>query len=137
VNPCDSILDWDELVSALRDELQEKGGLIRLLNQQTEALYRRDHLENERLEDQIRNQIRLATRCRQRRDLTLRQTAAKLNLPDDVPTSEILARFPEYVQPLLEALSLEVDRLSGRLEERLRQNQHLKERFMVAIAPAT
>jgi hypothetical protein len=107
------------------------------LNQQTETLYRRDHVENERLEDQIRNQIRLATRCRQQRDLILRQMAGKLNLPDDAPTSEILARFPEYVQPLLEALSLEVDRLSGRLEERLRQNQHLKERFMVEIAPAT
>lgn len=130
-------MDWDELVSALRDELQEKGGLIRLLNQQTEALYRRDHVENERLEDQIRNQIRLATRCRQTRDLILRQTAAKLDMPDDVSASEILTHFPEYVQPLLEALFLEVDRLSGRLEERLRQNQHLKERFMVEVAPAT
>ena len=137
MNPLDSMLDWDELVSALRDELQEKGGLIRLLNQQTETLYRRDHLENERLEDQIRNQIRLATRCRQARDLILRQTAARLALPDDVPAGEILARFPEYVQPLLEALFLEVDRLSGRLEDRLRQNQQLKERFMVEIAPAT
>lgn len=130
-------MDWDELVSALRDELQEKGGLIRLLNQQTEALYRRDHVENDRLEDQIRNQIRLATRCRQTRDLILRQTAAQLDMPDDPPAGEILARFPEYVQPLLEALFLEVDRLSGRLEERLRQNQQLKERFMVEIAPAT
>jgi hypothetical protein len=130
-------LDWDELVSALRDELQEKGGLIRLLNQQTETLYRRDHVENDRLEDQIRNQIRLATRCRQTRDLILRQIAAKLDMPDDVPAGEILTRFPEYVQPLLEALFLEVDRLSGRLEERLRQNQHLKERLMAEIAPAT
>ena len=130
-------MDWDELVSALRDELQEKGGLIRLLNQQTETLYRRDHVENERLEDQIRNQIRLATRCRQARDLILRQTAARLDLPDDTPAGEILGRFPEYVQPLLDALFLEVDRLSGRLEERLRQNQQLKERFMVEIAPAT
>jgi DNA anti-recombination protein RmuC len=137
VNSLDSIVDWDELVSALRDELQEKGGLIRLLNHQTEALYRRDHVENERLEDQIRNQIRLATRCRQTRDLILRQTAAKLDMPDDAPAGEILARFPEYVQPLLEALFLEVDRLSARLEERLRQNQQLKGRFMVEIAPAT
>lgn len=138
MNPLDSILlDWDELVSAFRDELQEKGGLIRLLNQQTEALYRRDHVENERLEDQIRNQIRLATRRQQARDLILRQTAGKLDMPDDVPAGEILARFPEYVQPLLEALFLEVDRLSGRLEERLRQNQQLKERFMVEIMPTT
>ena len=125
------------MVSALRDELQEKGGLIRLLNQQTEALYRRDHVENQRLEDQIRTQIRTATRCRQARELILRQIAAKLNMPDDASAGEILARFPEYVQPLLEALFLEVDRLSGRLEDRLRQNQHLKERFMVEIVPAT
>ena len=130
-------MDWDGLVSALRDELQEKGGLIRLLNQQTEILYRRDHVENERLEDQIRNQIRLATRCRQARELILRQTAAKLDMPDEASAGEILAHFPEYVQPLLEALLLEVDRLSGRLEERLRQNQYLKERFMAEIAPAS
>jgi hypothetical protein len=31
-NPMDSTLAWDELVAALRDELRESGGLIRLLN---------------------------------------------------------------------------------------------------------
>src|SRR5947209_9098766 len=105
----DATVDWDELVAALREELQEKGGLVRLLNQQTEALYRRDAVGNERLEDQIRHQIRLATRCRQSRELILRQTATKLNLLDEACAEEILARFPEYVQPLLEALSTEVD----------------------------
>jgi len=133
----DSTLDWDELVTALRDELQEKGGLIRLLNQQTETLYRRDVAENERIEDQIRNQIRLATRCRQRRELILRQIAVKLEMPDEAPAEDILARFPEYVQPLLEALFTEVDRLSGRLEERLRQNQQLKKHFITETAPVT
>ena len=53
-------VDWDQLVDALRDELQEKGGLIRLLNQQTETLYRRDTTENERLEEQIRAQFGLS-----------------------------------------------------------------------------
>jgi hypothetical protein len=123
-------LDWDELVRALRDELQEKGGMIRLLNQQTETLYRRDVAENERLEDQIRDQIRLATRCRQAREFILGQTAVRLGLSEEAHAEAILARFPEYVQPLLEALFAEVDRLSGRLEERLRQNQQLKEHFM-------
>ena len=50
---------WDQLVGALRNELQEKGGLIGLLNQQTETLYRRDTAENERLEEQIRAQLEL------------------------------------------------------------------------------
>src|SRR6202011_6022080 len=123
-------VDWDQLVDALRDELQEKGGLIRLLNQQTETLYRRDIAENERLEEQIRTQLRLVSRCTQGREFALRETASKFSLNDDVQSAEVIRSFPEYVHPLLEALFSEVDRLSTRMEERLKQNQGLKERFL-------
>jgi hypothetical protein len=126
----DSNVDWDLLVDALRDELQEKGGLIRLLNQQTETLYRRDTAENERLEEQIRTQLRLVSRCTQGREFALRETASKFSLNDDVHSTEVIRSFPEYVHPLLEALFSEVDRLSTRMEERLKQNQGLKERFL-------
>jgi hypothetical protein len=126
----DTNVDWDQLVDALRDELQEKGGLIRLLNQQTETLYLRDFAENERLEEQIRIQLRLISRCTKGREFALRQTASKFHLNDDVQSPEVIRSFPEYVHPLLEALFSEVDRLSNRVEERLRQNQGLKERFL-------
>jgi hypothetical protein len=126
----DSNVDCDLLVDALRDELQEKGGLIRLLNQQTETLYRRDIAENERLEEQIRTQLRLVSRCTQGREFALRETASKFSLNDDVQSAEVIRSFPEYVHPLLEALFSEVDRLSTRMEERLKQNQGLKERFL-------
>jgi hypothetical protein len=127
-------VDWDQLVDALRDELQEKGGLIRLLNQQTETLYRRDTTENERLEEQIRTQLRLISRCTQGREFALRETASKFHLNDDVQSNEVIRSFPEYVHPLLEALFSEVDRLSNRMEERLKQNQGLKERFFFEIS---
>jgi hypothetical protein len=127
----DSTLAWDELVAALRDELQENGGLIRRLNQQTEALYRHDGAENQRLE----NQIRVTIRCRQARELILRQTAANLALGEGASSEAILARFPGYVQPLLEALWTEVERLNGRTVERLRQNQQLKGQFLTEITP--
>ena len=126
----DSNVDWDLLVDALRDELRQKGGLIRLLNQQTETLYRRDIAENERLEEQIRTQLRLVSRCTQGREFALRETASKFSLNDDVQSAEVIRSFPEYVHPLLEALFSEVDRLSTRMEERLKQNQGLKERFL-------
>ena len=132
----DSKVDWDQLVDALRDELQEKGGLIRLLNQQTETLYRRDIAENERLEEQIRTQLRLISRCTQGRELALRQTAAKLQLNEEAQSSDVIRSFPEYVHPLLEALFSEVDRLSSRMEERLKQNQGLKERFIFETSSA-
>jgi hypothetical protein len=126
----DTKVDWDQLVDALRNELQEKGGLIRLLNQQTETLYRRDIAENERLEEQIRVQLRVISHCTQGRELALRQTASRFQLNEDVQSNEVIRSFPEYVHPLLEALFSEVDRLSNRMQERLRQNQGLKERFL-------
>jgi hypothetical protein len=125
-------VEWDQLVDALRDELQEKGGLIQLLNQQTETLYRSDIAENERLEEQIRVQLRLISRCTQSRELALRQTASRFQLNEEAQSAEVIRSFPEYVHPLLEALFSEVDRLSNRMQERLRQNQGLKERFLFA-----
>jgi hypothetical protein len=125
----DGNVDWNQLVDALREELQEKGGLIRLLGQQTETLYRRDTAENERLEEQIRLQLRVIARCTQVREVALRQSASKFHLRDDVQAGEVIQNFPSYVHPLLEALVAEVERLSSRMQEYLGQNENLKQRF--------
>ena len=119
--------EWDQLVNALREELQEKGGLLQFLNQQTEVLYLRLPDENRRLEEQIRTQILVASGCTRKRELILREIASRMDLADGNNPSEIVVRFPEYVQPLLEALFSEVERLSGRMEERLNQNQQRSE----------
>jgi hypothetical protein len=123
-------LNWDELVATLRAELQEKRDLLCLLNQQTEALYRRDAQENERLEEQIRKQTQVAAQRRQASELIFQRTATRLQLPEGAVNEAILAQFPPYVQPFLESLSLDVDALSGRLGSRLLQNQKLKARFL-------
>jgi hypothetical protein len=125
----EGIVDWNQLVDALRDELQEKGGLIRLLAQQTDTLYRRDIAENERLEEQIRVQLRVIARCTQVREMALRQSASKFQLGEDVQVGEVIQNFPEYIHPLLEALVGEVERLSSRMQERLGQNEEIKQRF--------
>ena len=116
--------------------MQEKGGLLQFLNQQTEVLYLRLPDENRRLEEQIRTQILVASGCTRKRELILREIASHMDLADGNNPSEIVVRFPEYVQPLLEALFSEVERLSGRMEERLRQNQQLKTRFFSESASA-
>ena len=128
--------EWDQLVNALREELQEKGGLLQFLNQQTEVLYLRIPDENRRLEDQIRTQILVASGCTRKRELIIREIASRMDLADGNNSSEIVVRFPEYVQPLLEALFSEVERLSGRMEERLKQNEQLKTRFFSEPASA-
>lgn len=125
----EGIVDWNQLVDALREELQEKGGLIRLLTQQSDTLYRRDIAENERLEEQIRLQLRVIARCTQVREMALRQSASKFQLGEDVQAGEVIRNFPAYIQPLLDALVTEVERLSSRMQEGLGQNEDIKERF--------
>ena len=83
-------------------------------------------MENERLEEQIRAQLRLASKRTQGRELALRQTASKFHLNEDVQSNEVVRSFPEYVHPLLEGLFSDVDGLTNRMEERFRQNQRLK-----------
>lgn len=126
----DTKVDWDELVGALRDELQEKGGLIGLLNRQTETLYRGDTAENARLEGQILIQLELISRSTEGRDFAVRQSASAFHLEEDVQSNEVVRRFPDFVHPLLEALFSEVERLSSRVKERLKQNEGLKARFL-------
>jgi hypothetical protein len=52
-------------------------------------------------------------------------------MSEDVHVNELIANFPDFVRPLLEALVTEVDRLSNRLQERLGQNEGLKQRFLI------
>ena len=123
-------VDWDQLVGALRNEMAEKGGLIGLLNRQTETLYRQDMAENERLEEQIGRQLELIVLSTQGRDYAVRQTASAFALKEDVQSNEVIRGFPDFVHPLLEALFAEVERLSSRVKERLQQNEGLKARFI-------
>jgi hypothetical protein len=123
-------LDWEQLIGALRNELQEKGGLIGLLNQQANILYRCDAVENKRLEDLIRSQLDLVSRSTQGRDEAVRQTASAFHLNENVEADEFIRGFPDFVHPLLEALFSEIDRLSHRAKERLKLNEGLKERYL-------
>jgi hypothetical protein len=132
----DTKVGWDQLVGALRNELQEKGGLLGLLNQQTETLYCRDAVENERLEEQIRSQFELILHSTEGRDHAVRQTASAFHLKEDVQSNEMIRGFPDFVRPLLEALFSEVERLTSRLKERLKQNEGLKQRLLFE-APST
>ena len=126
----DAKVDWDQLVGALRNYMAEKGGLIGLLNRQTETLYRQDIAENERLEEQIGRQLELIVLSTQGRDYAVRQTASAFALKEDVQSNEVIRGFPDFVHPLLEALFAEVERLSSRVKERLQQNEGLKARFI-------
>ena len=127
----DTKVDWDELVGALRDELQEKGGLIGLLNRQTETLYRRDTAENERLEGQILIQLELISRSTARSGFCRKTECLGLSPGRRCPVQ----RSDPHVSPILctrcsKHCFQKFERLSSRVKERLKQNEGLKARFL-------
>jgi hypothetical protein len=126
----DVTLDWEQLIGALRNELQEKGGLVGVLNQQANILYRCDAAENQRLEELIRSQLDLVSLSTKGRDEAVRQTASALHLNEDVLSDEVIRSFPDFVHPLLEALFSEIERLGHRVKERLKLNEGLKNRYL-------
>jgi hypothetical protein len=131
----DTTLGWEQLIDALRNELQEKGGLIGLLNQQSNILYRCDAVENKRLEELICSQLDLVSRSTQGRDEAVRKTVSALHLNDDVQSNEVILGFPDFVHPLLEALFSEIDRLGHRVKERLKLNEGLKKLYLFESLP--
>ena len=59
--------------------------------------------ENERLEEQIRPQLRLITRCTEGQDQVVEHTPSAFLLHKDVPSIE---GSPNFLHPLLKALML-------------------------------
>jgi hypothetical protein len=120
---------WDALVEALRQELQEKGDILRLLNAQTEALYRLQTEEVDRLEQEIRRQWDVVRQSCRHSEKIATTTGEGLGLPGESNAATLVNHFPEYVRPLLDALIGEVNRLERRMEEKQRENLSLRNRL--------
>ena len=113
----------EQIIDALRAEMQEYGGLLNLFDQQQEAILNRKPDDIAEIEQTIEAQ--LAT-LRARR--TLRETLVTGLTPDAEPHPTLLQSillFPQAMRPLIEALAGEVNRLIGRVRRRAQQNQML------------
>lgn len=119
------ITEWESLVEALRNEVQEHGGLLNLFAQQQDAILGRDPDLVLVVTDLIGIQAETIDRCRRAREALVADCAAVSNQPPDVALRVLIPFFPEPVRPLLEALIDEVNGLVSRTKRKARQNQML------------
>ena len=113
----------EQIIDALRAEMQEYGGLLNLFDQQQNAILNRKPDDIADIELTIEAQ--LAT-LRARR--TQREHLVTCLTPDADPHPTLLQsilHFPQPMRPLVEALAGEVNRLIGRVRRRAQQNQML------------
>lgn len=121
---------WDPIVEALRGELAEYGGLLRLFEEQQGKIFARESEGVAALAPLLEEQAATVRTLRHRREKLVRDFAAAHAKPAGSSLRQLLPEFPVDVRPLLEALIDEVNHLVHRARQRSRQNRLLLARLV-------
>jgi flagellar biosynthesis/type III secretory pathway chaperone len=115
----------DNLIEALRAEVQEYGELLSLFNDQQAAILDRDPSTVLVIQDTIKAQLSNIGACRKRREAAAKELA--LSIGEEVGSSvkQLIEKCEETVRPLLSALIYEVNQLISKTRRRGHQNQML------------
>lgn len=117
-----------QLISALREELQNYGEMLALLDRQQSSIMTRAAQEVFQSISLIKAQSEAIQSARALREECRRLAAQEAAQPADAPFSELIPIFPAEYQPLLQALVDENNHLLVRVRQRARQNHLLLHR---------
>lgn len=134
--PATTAAAWPEIVTGLRAELAEYGGLLALFDGQQRALFSRDANEVLRFSAVIEQQVSTLAQCRRRRESLVAGFAAAHGRPESATLRSLLPLIEETARPLVEALIGEINRLLHRVR-RLNQQNHLLLSRAVALHQET
>lgn len=134
----------EQMIGALRSELEEYGGLMNLFDEQQNAILARDPEKVLAADQAIAAQLGIAHDRRRRREALGAVLAELGGLPVGSSLRELTPLFRAPMRPLLEALIAEVNRLITRARRRAQQNQMLLARtievtqeILVRLNPGT
>lgn len=122
--------DWDPLVTLLRDEVQEYGGLFNLLERQQQEIFKRDPELVLSTNVEIETYMRDMGKLREKREALVTDMARACGADTELSLSKMLPCFPDFVRPLLQALVDEVNHMIRRTRQKARQNFMLLSRTM-------
>ena len=131
------------LIAALREELQQYGEMLARLDDQQDLVMQRDASRLLQSVTAIEEQGLVIRRARESREAFQCELSGLLGLPDDSGFSQILPLLPADLQPLTQALVQENNDLLHRVQARARQNHlllrqslDLMQRFMNNLFPS-
>tara|TARA_B100001248_G_scaffold262589_1_gene259774 strand:+ start:76552 stop:77070 length:519 start_codon:yes stop_codon:yes gene_type:complete len=124
---------WETLVVALRNEIEEFGALVNLLDEQQNRILGRDPEGITEMNKTIDEQIALCRDMRRVREDVVTVLASGVNEHEEVSVRALLSYFPEEVQGLLQALSDEIFDLMEKTQRKAGQNQMLLVRAFEAV----
>ncbi|MBK1878459.1 flagellar protein FlgN [Pelagicoccus mobilis] len=122
--------DWNPLVEMLRHEVQEYGGLYNLLERQQEEIFKRDPQLVLDTNAEIESYMADMGGLREQRENFVREMARAFGADEEQPLSKLLNYFPDFMQPMLQALVDEINHMVRRTRQKARQNFMLLSRTM-------
>lgn len=133
----------ERLIQLLREELQQYGEMLALLDQQQEYVITRAADQVLQTVAAIQVQSQVIEQARARRDESRLELIQRLNQPEDIDLAQLLPLLPASYRPLVDALVRENNELLARVRHRARQNHlllsrtvSLMQRFMSALMPS-
>ena len=133
-----------QLIEALRQELQQYGEILALLEQQQQAVVSRAADDVVQAALAIPLQLEAIGTARQTRTQLQAELGQQLKLPAPVNFSALVPALPEKYRGAVHALVSENNQLLVRVQQRARQNHillsrslELMQEFIAALVPAT
>ena len=91
---------WEDLLSLLRDELQEYGGLVGLLNAQQQNILNRQPENLLQLNQSVQTQMEASQILHKRRQGFVSTLASTYGESSKASLSELVPHFPDVTQPM-------------------------------------
>ena len=120
---------WEELLQLLRDELQEYGGLIGLLNAQQQSILNRRSESLMELNQSVLTQMEASQILMKKRQGFVLSLAESFGEPNSSSLSEIVSHFPDVTQPMFLSIIEEINSLISQVRRKVEQNQRLLNRL--------
>jgi hypothetical protein len=131
----------EPIVEALRNELQQSGEMLALLEAQHHAVAQGQAGSLLTSISAVEAQSRAMQEARHARETQQQRLAWAVSQPEAAAFHELLPRLPGEYRPLLSALVQELNQLHGRIRQVAEQNQgqlrrslELMDRFLAAIS---
>lgn len=121
------------VIEALRNELQQYGEMLALLDQQRQVALKSGTEAILHSISALNAQSTSIQGARERRQEAQQKLAHVLRQPEDARFSDLLPLLPDSYQPLVSALVQENNELLVQVRERAQQNQRLLRRSMEAM----
>jgi len=119
---------WRPLADAFREEIQEYGGLLQLMERQQQGILNHEVDSFQALNSEIEEQLHLVNRCRQKREILFESVQHDDQNEEEGRFSAFINQLPEAPRGMFSAYREEGKNIMRRVQHTARQNKMLLSR---------